>query len=308
VRAARGEPRVTFGLPVYNGQRYLRQALDSILAQSYTDFEVVVCDNASTDDTSAICAEYGRRDTRIRYHRNEVNIGGSRNYNRVVELARGPYFASGGHDDVWAPTWLERCVQVLDDQPHVVLAFAIERPIDAEGRRLPRKPFDLRVDAERPSVRFRDLIQLEHGIDTYAGLVRTDVLRRTPLEGQFADADRVLYAELALHGRFHQVPEELFFRRDHPEQSAKKYASRQERTAWFDPTGTGKIVFPHPRELLEMVRAVRRVPLPRRERLACYAAIGGWARRYHRRLRYDVVNGLKDAVRPLFVRVAPSTE
>ena len=115
-------PRVTIGLPVYNGQNYLVETLESLLAQTYTDFELVISDNASTDRTEAICRQYAAGDARIRYYRNDENIGASANYNRAFELGRGEYFKWAAHDDLLAPTYLERCVEVLDANPDVVLA------------------------------------------------------------------------------------------------------------------------------------------------------------------------------------------
>ena len=85
VQAARGTPRVSVGVPVYNGERFIRQTLDSLVDQSFKDLEIVISDNASTDGTAAICEEYARRDDRIRYVRNERNVGLAKNFNRVVE-------------------------------------------------------------------------------------------------------------------------------------------------------------------------------------------------------------------------------
>ena len=109
---SRGIPRVSIGLPVYNGERYLRESIDSILAQTFQDFELVVCDNASTDETARICEEYAERDPRVRYFRNARNIGGINNANLTFERSRGDLFRWAAHDDVCAPVLLERCVQV----------------------------------------------------------------------------------------------------------------------------------------------------------------------------------------------------
>ena len=106
-------PRVSIGLPVYNGEKYLRAALDCILRQDYADFELVICDNASSDGTEAICREYAARDGRIRYTRNETNIGASGNYKRVFELARGEFFKWASHDDTFHPSLVRRCMEVF---------------------------------------------------------------------------------------------------------------------------------------------------------------------------------------------------
>src|SRR5436190_12174806 len=94
------DPIVSIGLPVFNGERYLRQALDSLLGQDFQDFELIISDNASTDRTAEICRAYVAKDRRIRYYRNESNIGSAPNYRRVFELARGEFFKWCSHDDV----------------------------------------------------------------------------------------------------------------------------------------------------------------------------------------------------------------
>ncbi len=126
-------PRVSVGLAVYNGENYLREAIDSILAQTFTDFELILSDNASTDKTQEICLEYAAKDKRIRYYRNDQNIGGIRNQIRTVELSRGEYYKLAAHDDVCAPDFLEKCVEVLDRDPSVVLCYPKTKIIDENG-------------------------------------------------------------------------------------------------------------------------------------------------------------------------------
>src|SRR3954470_23138397 len=107
-------PRVTIGLPVYNGARYLAEAIESVLAQTFTDFELVISDNASTDATAAIALQYAARDPRVRYSRNRENIGSARNFGRAFELATGEFFKWMASDDLISPEFLENCVAALD--------------------------------------------------------------------------------------------------------------------------------------------------------------------------------------------------
>ena len=130
-------PRVSIGVPVYNGEKYLAAALDSILAQTFTDFEVIVSDNASTDRTEQICREYAARDNRIRYVRQPKNRGMTWNFSHTVDLARGEYFRWHAHDDSCAPTLLDRCVEALDANPEAVLAYPRVQMIDDRGEPLP---------------------------------------------------------------------------------------------------------------------------------------------------------------------------
>ena len=105
-------PKVSVGLAVYNGERYLHDAISSIVTQTFRDFELIICDNDSTDGTREICLGFAAEDERIRYLRNPVNIGGVRNENRTMFLARGSTSSSQPHDDLIAPEFLERCVAV----------------------------------------------------------------------------------------------------------------------------------------------------------------------------------------------------
>src|SRR5579871_3942080 len=116
------EIRVSIGLPVHNGERYLREAIDSLLAQTYRDFELIISDNGSTDGTEAICRAYAAADPRIRYYREEQNRGCAWNWNRVFALARGEIFKWAAHDDVCAPRLVERCLEALDRCPEAVLS------------------------------------------------------------------------------------------------------------------------------------------------------------------------------------------
>ena len=113
--STRHSPRLSIGLPVYNGERYLAEAFDCFLAQTFQDFEIIVCDNASTDHTAEICRSYAERDPRIRYYRNGKNLGAIPNFNRVFELSRSPLFKWAAHDDLYHPRYMETCIRILDD-------------------------------------------------------------------------------------------------------------------------------------------------------------------------------------------------
>jgi glycosyltransferase involved in cell wall biosynthesis len=147
-------PRVSIGLPVYNGEDYVGASVESLLAQTFTDFELVIVDNASTDRTSEICRSFASRDRRVRYHRNERNIGGGLNMNLAFELANGaPFYKWAAHDDIHAPTFLERCMDALDRDPTAVLAFTKVELIDSEGKTL--RPRILKMPLSSPDVRVR---------------------------------------------------------------------------------------------------------------------------------------------------------
>ena len=115
--AGHGAPRLSIGLPVYNGENYLAESLDALLGQSFEDFELIISDNASTDGTAAISRRYERLDSRVRYVRQPRNVGLAPNHNIVVEQARGELFKWASHDDVYGRELLERCVVALDENP-----------------------------------------------------------------------------------------------------------------------------------------------------------------------------------------------
>lgn len=262
-------PRVSVGLPVFNGESYIEEALDSILAQTYTNFELIISDNASTDRTPEMCRDYAAKDSRIRYFRNPENLGGVPNYNRTFELSSGEYFKWAAHDDVLAPTFLEECVQVLDGSPDVVLVHPQTKIIDQRSIVTENYDVRLRTDSSRPSVRFHDLIWVRHWCVQIYGLIRRSALELTRLHGQYASSDRVLLIELALLGPFREIPECLFFSRRHEQQGSKLVHDLHAYAAWFNSSKSQKLVFPASKLALEHFRAVRNAPLSHAERARC---------------------------------------
>lgn len=282
-------PRVTIGLPIYNGQNYLAQTMDSILAQTYRDFELIISDNASTDGTEAICREYAARDGRVRYVRNDENIGASANYNRVFELGQGVYFKWAAHDDLLAPTYLERCVEVLDRNPDVVVAYTQAKAIDDQGNVVKVYPGKQHFSDPEPRQRFYEFVLDPHPVVAVFGLMRRDVLGRTRLIGKYAGSDRPLLSELSLLGKFYEVPEHLFFYRFHEAQSWGGNKSAQAQQAWYDPRRGGKVTFPQWRLLREHLGSIARSPVGPRDRLACYLYMGYWMAKNRRRLGYNLI-------------------
>ena len=224
--------RVSIGVPVYNGERYLAEALESLLAQSFKDFEVVISDNASTDATTEIGRAYQSKDPRIRYFRSEQNRGAAWNFNRAFELSTAPLFKWAACDDLHEERFLERCVEVLDRDPSVVLSHTYYKMIDergaaleydpnhdrfvgGDGRPVPRADRNHIAEAAEPEARFRDLLTHMWWCVPSFGVIRRDAFLRTSGHGDYWGADKVFLAELALQGRFCQVPEALFAKRVH---------------------------------------------------------------------------------------------
>ena len=278
---------VSIGLPVYNGEAYLRQALDSILAQTYRQFELVISDNASNDRTEMICREYGAADARIRYHRQPRNRGVTWNFRQVVLLSSAKYFLWTSHDDLLAPDYVERCVAILEQNPNVVLCYPDPVNIDEAGRKF-QPGCELKADLPRPHQRFRELIGLDHSCVALFGMIRADVLKETSIHGDFADGDRCMLVELALRGDYYRIPEHLFFHREHSGRFTHQHPSRQEQTRRANPDQTTRFVFPHFRILQEYILAVHRAPLSWGERFRCYLHLLNWVRWYRGRFWSDI--------------------
>jgi glycosyltransferase involved in cell wall biosynthesis len=296
------KPRVSIGLPVFNGEKYLAEALDSILAQTYANFELIISDNASTDSTEEICQAYAARDQRIHYVRNEKNLGASENFNRVFKLSSGVYFKWATHDDSCASTFLERCVEVLDRDPSVVLCYTRAQVIDEHGVVLLDYDAKPGVSSPEPRERFYECICVRHPQITIVpvmvfGLIRASTLKKTRLIGNYTSSDGVLLGELALRGRFYEVPEFLFSYRRHREQSCMAYG-RYRVGAWYDPRKAGKITFPHWRLLIEHFNSVGRVLRSWYERVRCYVYLFWWARMTWKGLAKDLIWGPLEKLSP----------
>jgi glycosyltransferase involved in cell wall biosynthesis len=209
----RPRPVISIGVPVYNGARYLTPAIESLLAQSFDDFDMIISDNASTDETPKICTEFMRRDPRVRYVRQPQNIGGPRNWSFVARQAQGQYFKWAAANDVCHRDMLLKCKQVLDEQPGAVLVFPRTQIIDEIGR--PGEVYEdvLELIDTDPCERFVQLLSRIGLNNAQHGLIRTAPLLQTGLEAPYPASDITLLAELALHGTFVQLPEVLFFRR-----------------------------------------------------------------------------------------------
>ncbi|MBB1252147.1 glycosyltransferase family 2 protein [Streptomyces sp. OF3] len=271
-------PRLSIGLPVYNGEEYLAEALDALLGQTYEDFELVVSDNASTDGTRDICRKYAAGDSRVRYLRLPRNIGAAPNHNFVFTQCRGELFKWASHDDLYARDLLRRCVEALDERPETILAHSGQAVIDGEGRVKVPYAYGLATDSPHPPERFRSLL-FEPGGDDFYGVMRADVLRRVKPHDSYHHADRTFVAEITLHGPFHQVPELLYFRRDHPTRAERANPGKRARCVNLDPRRAG-VLHPTPRLLAEyvggFVSAIRRAPLSSADRRACYRHLAAW--------------------------------
>jgi glycosyltransferase involved in cell wall biosynthesis len=279
------KPRINIGMPVFNGEKYLRESIESILNQTYSDFELIISDNASTDRTKEICQKYASKDSRIRYYRNKKNIGGPKNYNRVFALSSSEYFKWAAYDDVLDPNFLNKCISVLDRDSSIVGCYCRTGRIDQNGVFLGyhNEGFLKRISSPRAHERFRDLMGLYYITTPFHGVYRSSFFAKSQLHGSYIGADRNLVAELSLMGRIYEIPECLFFWREHPDSyTSIFYGSTREHTLdrlksesawWSKESGT---YFPHWKTCVEYFRSVNRVQLDFFERLLCYNQIFDW--------------------------------
>ena len=228
---SQSRPRVSVGLPVYNGDNYIEQAIESVLAQSYDDLELVVSSNASVDGTDEILARLARQDPRIRYFRQPVNVGAADNYNFVFRRSRGEYFKWLAHDDLLEPTFVERLLSALEAAPDAALAFSRLMYADEQGQPT-RAPGGFTGDyalASSPVERYRGYLA-----DFYRnharsapfflfGLIRRSALEKTRLHQKFLNTDHCLVGEVMLQGPFVKVDEVLWYFRRHREQYSYGY-------------------------------------------------------------------------------------
>jgi glycosyltransferase involved in cell wall biosynthesis len=272
---------------VYNGEKYLAQSIEALLGQTFEDFELLISDNASTDGTGGICHEYARADSRVRYIRQPRNIGAAPNHNFVFGESRGKYFKWAAADDLYARDLLERCVDVLDKRPDVILAHSWTAAIDGEDAVIQAMEYPLATDSPDPAVRLRAMLfgdgKEDFGLiraDDQYGVMRAEVLRKVPPQGSYYHSDRTQMTEIALHGPFYQVPEWLYFRRDHSGRPQHSVPTVRGWCANLDPRRANRLRHPTARLVTEFVwgyvAGIARAPLSPRERRDCYLVLAQW--------------------------------
>ncbi|MCI2401142.1 glycosyltransferase [Aliiroseovarius subalbicans] len=233
------DPIASIGLPVYNGSNYIGQAIESILEQDFGDFELIISDNASTDDTAAICEKYAVMDRRITYMRQPENLGAARNYNDVFRAASGTYFKWAAHDDLLEPQFLSRCIEGFNrHEPLPAIVYPRSEFIDADGKvlRADRSRHSMHTVSPFPAVRVFRAIQAMSMVTAVFGLFHRETLARTRLIDSFIASDYVLLLECALLGHIvHLESEPLFQRRIHENMSRQANRTDEEVLKWFDP-------------------------------------------------------------------------
>ena len=197
-------PLISIGMPVYNGEVTLKRTIDSVLGQSFSDFELIISDNCSTDSTAAICQEYADGDRRIRYIRQQVNIGAAQNFKCVFEQAKGKYFMWAACDDVRSPDFLEENVRFLEVNPDYVASTSPNCFAGQESAGSNLVTFAIIGSVEQRFRQFFSHCWVSHGI--FYSLIRTEVLRDCEIPGQsFTAADWAIDLFLVSRGNIHRT-------------------------------------------------------------------------------------------------------
>jgi glycosyltransferase involved in cell wall biosynthesis len=287
-------PKVSIGMPVYNGAPFLREAISSLLEQDYTDFELIIADNASTDRTDAIVLDFAKRDPRIRYVRHSSNIGAAANFRYVFNQARGEFFKWAAADDVHYPGNLQRTVETLSAAPPgVVLVSPRVDLIDEDGKSLLDEngipipelglgkgegPERLSTFAKTPSRRLAEILPGLKWASPQFGLFRREALRKTRLFDSFYASDLVLLVETALLGEIWEIDKVLYGYRQHPKKSTNLNKNLKDYTLWLDPATKDRRLKKRRKMSIEYARSIARLPMSLLERGKCLGIVAQvWA-------------------------------
>jgi glycosyltransferase involved in cell wall biosynthesis len=273
-------PKLVIGMPVYNGENHISETIKSILGQSFKDFKLFISDNASTDSTESICRSFASQDSRIVYFRQPKNLGMAPNFNNVFQPGDSPYFKWAAHDDILKPTYLERCIQLLETDPSLAMVHSPTLRIDDSGRELGLYK-DIGLDGDRISDRFWKVLWTVNIYEIY-GVMRSQYVAKTKLAGSYFGSERNILAEVLVQGKIEYLDEALFARRDHDasltamhleSKAGQDFARRQEVHATgvkMSGLQTSAIRFK------EYFNSIQRFPMSFSDRVRCHLALLDW--------------------------------
>lgn len=233
------QPLVSIGIPVYNGENYITEALDSLINQTYENLEIIISDNASTDKTQEICEFYQKNEKRIKYVRLDENQGAAFNFNNTFNLSKGKYFKWASHDDFLDTLYIEKCVDYLENNPDTHLCHSRKNIVNKAGITIQKLDFPgLEIRKDNAYDRFSNFLKafryFQDDADVVFGLFRSSELAKTQKIANYNSSDFTLTAEIVLLGKLHIIPEYLFYRRFHEKMSTVAHQSKASRAKWFD--------------------------------------------------------------------------
>jgi hypothetical protein len=275
-------PLISIGVPAYNAAAHIGTTLEGLLAQSFGDFEIIVSDNASTDATREVVEDYVRRDPRIRYERQAVNIGANPNYSHVVHRARGEFFKWSSSSDWCAPNFLECCLTELRAHDDTVLVAPRTWLFQDTPDKVEVYAGDIAILDEAPSARLARVCSALALNNAINGLIRMSALRRTRLIDTYRGADVILMGHLALLGKFRLLEQRLFYRRM---ERATSTALQDEAGMWKHhyPQRSARTLFQGTKRQVGRTWAALSAPMSAAEKartLALVARIFYWEHRF----------------------------
>lgn len=214
------KPLVSVGLPVYNGDNYIVGAIESIINQTYRNIELIISDNASTDNTESICRKYASLDNRVKYFRLNDNCGAIVNHNRVLDIAKGKYFQWICHDDECEQSYIQKCVDVLEGNPQIICCFSVIKFIDGKANVLRLSKNELSILDDDRSVRLKKFVNMQKtSVDIFCamyGLFRTEFIKKIGQLGTYIAGDQIYLLKMIFEGKLVQLKDPCLSRREHP--------------------------------------------------------------------------------------------
>ena len=227
-------PKVSIGLPVYNGELFLKTAIDSLLNQSYSNFELIISDNNSTDSTQRICQEYAKNDDRIRYIKQEKNIGPYPNFYFVLSQSKGKYFMWAAADDFWEPDFILKNLKVLSSNSNIVCSISkldtytftddliqkekiktVQYPsfaknfINIRRQKMIKVTFPVYGKFEK---KIRKFLMNPGSNSRFYGLYRTSQIKECFIKKPFIAVENAIFLNLLRLGDLHEIDEVLYHR------------------------------------------------------------------------------------------------
>lgn len=286
------KPRVSIGMPIYNGALTIAETLESLLAQTFTDFEIIVSDNASTDNGVEIVKTFQQRDARIRLIQQPVNLGANGNFSAVVDAAKGDYFKWSTCSDLCSSGFLQACVELLDRHPEVVVAAPQTQLFTSNSQNVTHYTQDIELRDARPAARFQRLLETLKLNNAMNGLIRTKALRyQRPVIDHYLKADIVMVSCLALQGQFRIAPEAVFLRRMDPSTSTSLMSPEDDIKHHY-PVMSSRALFPTWRLYRGWWRAVQQVPVPADDKRLAHRYILKMCNWERKEFLHDLAGGL----------------
>lgn len=219
-------PLISIAVPIYNEEIYIASALDSLLNQTYSNIQILVFDNASTDLTGKICQQYAKKHSNIKYFAAEKNIGAAANYEKALSFASGEYFMWAGGHDLWSSELVSECIKDLQQKPNAVLAFGSTYWID-KNEKLKNK-YSGWTDTQGMDVIARFFCVFWGNMHPILGVIRLQALQNT-LFYKTVGTDLLLLLQLVLQGDFIHATKTICYRREANNRTNETYSQRMQR-------------------------------------------------------------------------------